>query len=322
MTPPTAFITHDDCLGHKAGERHPESPRRLEEIRTALEGQQDALGDRLLRLTARHATREDLELAHPADYIERIHDVCLRASESDGLIALDADTVVSPGSWAAAMAAAGAQLTAVDAVLEGRARNAFCAVRPPGHHALADRAMGFCLFNNVAIGALYARRKGLERALIVDWDVHHGNGTEAIFYADPSVYYISMHQSPHYPGTGAADDRGSGAGEATTLNLPVGPGMRPERYVKELLDGIKRATARFTPDIVFISAGFDAVAGDPLAGLTLRPQDFGHLTRQLMGLADEVCGGRLVSTLEGGYNLALLNLCSMAHVRALAGLDA
>ena len=321
MTPPTAFITHDDCLGHIVREGHPERPRRLQEIRSAVKGAKDALADRLLELTPRHATEDDLELAHPQAYVERIRELCRQAREADGLIALDMDTVVSPGSWNAATAAAGASLTAVDALLEGQARNAFCAVRPPGHHATADRAMGFCLFNNVAIGALYARVKGLEKALIVDWDVHHGNGTESIFYADPAVYYVSMHQSPHYPGTGAADHRGAGAGEGTTLNLPVGPGMRPERYVQELLGGIERASSEFTPDIILISAGFDAVHGDPLAGLTLRPQDFAQLTRHLLALADEHCGGRLISTLEGGYNLALLNLCSMAHIRALAGLD-
>ncbi len=181
--------------------------------------------------------------------------------------------------------------------------------------------MGFCLFNNVAIGVRYAQAKGLARALIVDWDVHHGNGTEAIFYDDPDVYYLSMHQWPHYPGTGAAADRGRGAGLGRTLNLPVPPGLPAERYVQELSTGLETALAEFTPDVLFGSAGFDAARGDPLAGLTLEPAAYARLTRRLTEAAARRCRGRIVSVLEGGYHPERLSECAVAHVRALAALD-
>ncbi len=313
----TAIVSHSDCLGHNTGPGHPENARRLQAVLEAIESLEAEAGERLVRMEGRHAVEDELLLAHPPDHVELIREVAKRATEADTLLAIDPDTVVSLGSWDAALAAVGCLLTAVDAVLAGEARNAFCPVRPPGHHATAQRAMGFCLFNNVAIAARYARERGVHRALIVDWDVHHGNGTEAIFYEDPQTFYLSMHQSPHYPGTGAASDRGRGAGAGTTLNLPVPPGLPPEQYIDELRSGIEAALSGFSPDIVFVSAGFDAAYGDPLAGLTLRPEDYHYLTRFLMEVAGEHCDDRLISVLEGGYNLEMLASCAAAHVRAL-----
>ncbi|MDP2576875.1 MAG: histone deacetylase [Candidatus Palauibacterales bacterium] len=321
MRAATAFLTHPDCSRHDTGPSHPENAGRLAALSAALEAREEELRGRVVSTTGRHATAEELGLAHPEDHIRLIREASERAAEVGASVALDADTIISPGSWDAAQAAAGSVLAAVDLVLDGTARNAFCAVRPPGHHATRDQAMGFCLFNNVAIGALYARRHGLPRAMIIDWDVHHGNGTEAIFYEDPDVFYVSMHQSPHYPGTGHASDRGRGDGFGTTLNVPVGPGLPPDRYVEELRSAIEAAASEFSPDIILISAGFDAAHGDPLAGLTLRPSDYHRLTRHVMSVADLSCEGRVVSVLEGGYSYEMLARCAAAHVRALAGLE-
>jgi acetoin utilization deacetylase AcuC-like enzyme len=320
MPAPTTVVSHRDCAAHVTGPGHPESPRRLTTLLAALDALLSGSDGRITRTDGRPATKEELALAHPTSHIESIENAALQASRAERLLYLDPDTVVSPGSWDAALAAAGSVLTAVDLLIAGAVANAFCAVRPPGHHATTDRAMGFCLFNNVAIGVRYAQRKGLQRALIIDWDVHHGNGTEAIFYTDPDVFYLSMHQSPHYPGTGVASDRGRGPGEGTTLNLPVPPGWPPKRYVDQLLEGIATALSTFTPDILFISSGFDAAYGDPLAGLTLAPADYHELTSRILEQAASLCAGRVVSVLEGGYDLEVLAACGDAHVRALAGM--
>ncbi|UCC75218.1 MAG: histone deacetylase [Gemmatimonadota bacterium] len=319
--PPTLVTHHPDCAQHDTGPGHPETAGRLHALLAALDDATPRLEGRMFILESEHAAEEHLTLVHPATHVERVRAAVRRAEDSERLVHLDADTTVSAGSWNAALAATGTVLTAIRAVLDGSARNAFCLARPPGHHATEDRAMGFCLFNNVAIGARYAQEEGLRRALIIDWDVHHGNGTEAIFYQDPDVFYLSMHQSPHYPGTGHAGHRGQGAGEGATLNLPVPPGLPSEGYVGALLAGIDAALSSFSPDVVFISAGFDAAAGDPLAGLTLRPADYHDLTRRVAEIAAAHCEGRLVSVLEGGYDLGLLAACGLAHVRALAGLD-
>jgi acetoin utilization deacetylase AcuC-like enzyme len=232
---------------------------------------------------------------------------------------LDADTVASEGSWDAATAGAGSVLDAVDMAFDGRAQRSFCAVRPPGHHALRDRAMGFCLFGNVALGAHYARqRHGAERALIIDWDVHHGNGTQALVESERDFRFISMHQWPWYPGTGAAADRGP---HRNVWNVPMRASLPRQAYMDALRRAVDEATTGFVPDIVFISAGFDSLAGDPLGGFTLEPADFATLTMEFVQRAEGWCGGRLVSALEGGYAPERLGVACVTHMRALAGMD-
>jgi len=230
------------------------------------------------------------------------------------------DTDVSAGSLEAAFMAAGGVLSAVDAVMEGRVRSAFCLVRPPGHHATPERGMGFCIFNNVAIGARYAQaRYGIERVLIIDWDVHHGNGTQEIFYGDPSVLYFSTHQWPMYPGTGRERETGSAGGRGSTLNCPLGSGSGRTEFVAAFRQRLLPAVRGFKPEFVFVSAGFDALAVDPLGGLALTADDFGDLTRLVVEVAGEHAAGRIVSSLEGGYNLDGLAAASGAHVAALCG---
>jgi acetoin utilization deacetylase AcuC-like enzyme len=230
------------------------------------------------------------------------------------------DTDITRNSWDVAGKAAGGVLNAVDAVVTGKARNAFCATRPPGHHATPNRGMGFCLLNNVAIGARYAQRKhGLERVLILDWDVHHGNGTQEIFYSDPTVFYCSTHQWPLYPGTGRADETGAGTAKGTKMNFPFPAGSGRKEILGAVVDSLAPAAQRFRPDLVMISAGFDSRVGDLLGSFTLTDQDFIDLTRAVMKMADEHAGGRIVSVLEGGYALSGLASAALAHVQTLMG---
>jgi acetoin utilization deacetylase AcuC-like enzyme len=239
----------------------------------------------------------------------------VRALVAEGGGRLDPDTVASEGSWDAATAACGAVLDAIDMAMDGRATRSFCAVRPPGHHALRDRAMGFCLFGSVGIGAHYARtRHALERVLIVDWDVHHGNGTQALVEAERDLRFVSMHQWPWYPGTGAAEDRGP---HRNVWNVPMRAGLARDDYVTALLRAVDAATEGFTPDLVMISAGFDSLAGDPLGGFTLEMDDVTRLTRELVSRAEHWCGGRLVSAMEGGYAPERLAEACITHMRAL-----
>jgi len=242
----------------------------------------------------------------------------VRALVAAGGGRLDADTVASEGSWDAATAGVGCVLDAVDMAFDGRAVRSFCAVRPPGHHALRDRAMGFCLFGNVAIGAYYARKRhGAERALIIDWDVHHGNGTQALVESEPDFRFISMHQWPWYPGTGAAADRGP---HGSVWNVPMRASLPAEAYLDALRGAIDDATRDFTPDLVFISAGFDSLNGDPLGGFTLEPEHLAGLTTEIVDRSKLWCGGRVVSSLEGGYAPDRLGAASVAHMRALGEL--
>jgi acetoin utilization deacetylase AcuC-like enzyme len=306
---PTAFISHSDCGRHDTGWGHPEHVGRLRAIPRALR-EDFELYELVQHLEGRHATAEELAIAHAPDYVAQV-----QALAAAGGGRPEADTVVSEGSWAAATAAAGCVLDAVDMSVDGRATRSFCAVRPPGHHALPDSAMGFCLFGNVALGAHYARqRHGLERVLIVDWDVHHGNGTQAIVEHEPDIRFVSMHQWPWYPGTGSAEDRGP---HRSIWNVPMAGGLPPERYVTALLRAVDAATTGWTPDLVLVSAGFDSLRGDPLGGFTLEMEHVTDLTRAMVDRAVSWCGGRVVSALEGGYAPERLGEACMTHLRAL-----
>lgn len=309
-----AFISHSDCGRHDTGWGHAEHVGRLRAIPRALRYHSD-LYDALAHLEGRHAIAEELQLAHDPRYVEGV-----RTMVEQGGGRFDADTVASEGSWAAATAGAGSVLDAVDLAIAATHTRSFCAVRPPGHHALGASAMGFCLFGNVAIAAKYARaRHGLERILIVDWDVHHGNGTQALVEDEPDIRFISMHQWPWYPGTGAHDDRGP---HRSVWNLPMPAALPRARYVSALLGAVDAATEGFIPDLVLISAGFDSLQGDPLGGFTLELDDVDRLTRELTSRADQWCGGRVVSALEGGYAPERLGEAAVTHLRALADLPA
>jgi acetoin utilization deacetylase AcuC-like enzyme len=304
-----AFLFHPAFLRHDTGPGHPERPGRLQAICDHL--QRTGTWPRLLHLEPPPVDERLLRMVHPAAYIRAIESAC-RA----GTTALDPDTVASPGSWEAALRAAGALTRAVDAVVEGEADHAFCAVRPPGHHASADRAMGFCLFNNVAVAARYAQAKGRARVLIIDWDVHHGNGTQAIFEQDASVLYFSAHQWPYYPGTGRREERGRGAGQGFTVNVPLAAGSGDAELVAAFRQDLLPRAEAFAPQLILISAGFDAHRDDPLAGLAVTEDGYAELTRLTLELArTHRCG--IVSALEGGYDLRALGASVDAHLRAL-----
>ena len=304
----TRLYSHPACLEHDPGPQHPESPARLSAILAAFDGAE--FGD-LERRQAPRATVEQVARVHPRDHVDRV----LALVPDVGYARIDADTVASPGSGEAALRAAGAVVAAVDAVAGGAARNAFCAVRPPGHHAEPQQSMGFCLFNNVAIGALHARAAhGAQRIAVVDFDVHHGNGTQAMFSADRDLFYASTHQSPLYPGTGAADERGVAG---NIVNVPLPPGADTALFRPSITARIVPALRAFNPDFLLISAGFDAHRRDPLAQLALSTEDFAWVTERLVEVAEACCDGHLVSTLEGGYDLAALADAAAAHLRVL-----
>ena len=301
----TALFTHAACLRHDTGPGHAERIARLEAISAALDEPRFAALD---RREARRASREELTRVHPEHYVDAV----LSAEPDRGYSNLDPDTVMSPGSGEAALRAAGAVCAAVDAVVSGEVSNAFCAVRPPGHHAERARAMGFCLFNNVAIGAMHARAvHGLKRVAVVDFDVHHGNGTEVVAVEDPDFFFASSHQAPLYPGTGLADR------EPHVLNVTLDPGAGSAIFRSAYENRIFPALSAFRPDIILISAGFDAHELDPLAGLCLTDQDYAWVTREICALARNLCHGRVVSALEGGYHLEALARSAAAHVTAL-----
>jgi acetoin utilization deacetylase AcuC-like enzyme len=310
----TALSADPICREHLIGRPHPERPERFDVVVDAL--RHAGSFDRMLHLEPRSATEEELLLCHTPPYLKTArHDI-----ESGYRYLSTGDTDIDPRSWEVAVCASGAALNAVDAVVEGRAQNAFCVVRPPGHHATASRGMGFCVLNNIALAARYAqRRQGLERVLIVDWDGHHGNGTQDIFYTDPSVFFFSTHQWPLYPGTGRADETGDGAGEGTTMNFPFPVGSGRAEILGAVENSLISAADRFRPDLVLISAGFDSRIGDLLGDFTLTDDDFSDLTRRVMEIADRHAGGRVVSMLEGGYNLEGLASAAAAHVDALLG---
>src|SRR6201981_2221517 len=304
----TLLITHPACLQHLTPLGHPERPDRLRAVEQALEAEQF---QSLARVEAPAAPLELIALCHPMDYIVQIRD----AAPSAGMVRLDADTSMSPGSFEAALRAAGGGVYAVDEVMTGRISDAFVATRPPGHHTETARPMGFCLFNNAAIAARYAQKRyGVDHVAVVDFDVHHGNGSQDIFWSDRTVMYGSTHQMPLYPGTGALSERGE---HNTVVNAPLRPGDGGDEFRDAFETVILPRLRDFRPDLIVISAGFDAHMRDPLANLNLLEADFDWATRKLMEVADACAGGRIVSVLEGGYDLEGLANSASAHVAAL-----
>lgn len=300
------IYTHPACLLHSAGPGHPESPARLHAVLEALDDPRFA---DFTRVDAPRATRAQLARAHDVALIDHI----FGAAPANGIVQLDADTAMCPNSLEAALRAAGAVCAAVDAVIDGKTRRAFCAVRPPGHHATRDTAMGFCLFNNVAVAAAHALERGIARVAIVDFDVHHGNGTQDIFYSESRVMYASTHQSPLYPGTGQRGETGIG----NIVNAPLSPRSGSPEFRAAFDKIVLPALRAFQPQLVMISAGFDAHRLDPLADLGLDADDYAWATQQLVGVAGESAEGRIVSSLEGGYSPVALRESTAAHVAAL-----
>lgn len=297
---------------HVPGEGHPERPERLEAVSSALE--RAGMIMQMERIRPRPATDDELAAVHSREYIA----IARRDTSRGARMLSTGDTNLGPRSLEVGLQAAGGVLNAVDAVFDGRVKNTFCAVRPPGHHATPVRGMGFCLFNNVAIAARYAQKKhGAERVMIVDWDVHHGNGTQDTFYADGSVLFFSTHQYPWYPGTGAADERGEGKGTGRIINCPFDAGAGRAEIYGAFREQLTPAAAAFKPDLILISAGFDSREGDPLGRFRLTDADFADLTRVLLDLAEKHCEGRVVSVLEGGYSLTGLAAGVVSHVRTL-----
>ncbi len=305
----TLYITHDAFFNHDTGEWHPERASRMRAIETALS---DEKFQNLQRAEAPFATPEQIERAHSRRYFEFLE----KNRPLHDLVALDGgDTVMSPGSWEAAMRAAGAGVYAVGEVMQGRAANAFCGVRPPGHHAEMAKAMGFCIFNSVAVAAFHAQAVyGAERVAVVDFDVHHGNGTQAIFWSHPSLFYASTHQMPLFPGTGSISERGE---TDNIVNAPLRAGDGGTQFREAFESVILPALRRHAPDLIIVSAGFDAHRADPLGNINLVEEDFAWVTRKLIDVARERCDGRLVSMLEGGYDLTALGRSVAVHVKTL-----
>ena len=310
----TAFIYDPLFLNHDTGPHHPERSERLVSAYDHLSSLHWFNG--LIQLKPRSAQLQWIATVHDSEYIERVKQAC-----EAGERRIDSpDVSVSPASYNVALNAAGSVIELADQLMAGHIDNGFAMVRPPGHHAETAEAMGFCLFNSIAIAARYLQRQyDLERILILDWDVHHGNGTQHTFEQDPSVFYISLHQYPHYPGTGALSETGYGEGQGTTLNCPMSPGMGEDQYREAFETRILPAARQFRPDAILLSAGFDAHRDDPLGSINLQSQSYTWMTQQMMELADQCCDGKLISVLEGGYDFEALSQSVAAHVKALNG---
>jgi acetoin utilization deacetylase AcuC-like enzyme len=297
MLKKTGIVKDERYLRHEMGDFHPESPARLKAIYDMLESPD--MKDKFVNIKPRHATREEIGMIHSPSYIEMVAGT---AGKSHTF--LDPDTSTSPESYDVAKLAAGGLLNAIDAVASGDINNAFAFIRPPGHHAEESKAAGFCIFNNIAIGALHAIKKhGMKRILIADWDLHHGNGTQRSFYDDSRVLYFSTHQYPYYPGTGGINETGRKEGLGYTINVPLAPGPGNAEYLKIFREVLQPVALAFRPDMVILSAGFDIYSGDPLGGMNVTPAGFANLTRVLLNIADECSGGKFVVTLEGGYDI-------------------
>ncbi len=319
---PTGFFLHPASSLHDPGWGHPDHQGRLRALSSAVSKDMLALHDKVAQSEARSATEEELLRVHTPEHLELIRSTTDRALEEERSIPLDSDTRISGASWDAAVGSCGAVLSAVEAMDLGHIRTAFVAARPPGHHASADRAMGFCLMNHLAVGIRFVQDQGLaRRVLVVDLDLHHGNGTQEIFYRDPEVFYLSLHQHPHFPGTGRKEERGEGPGEGTTLNVPLPPGASRDTYEGSFMAAIEEVRRCFEPEFVFLSVGFDVLGGDSGSGFGLGPEDLHRFTRVVMELADDTAGGRIISVLEGGYALDTIGAGVVEVVRALAGLE-
>jgi acetoin utilization deacetylase AcuC-like enzyme len=314
-----ALVAHEDCGLHDTGWGHPEHQGRLPAIIRALERDTPALLEHVLQRQAQHATEQQILRVHSAAHFRRVQAAGAEARSTGELVRLEADTIISPATWDAALASAGCAIDAAALTLQGAARSAVALCRPPGHHATRDVAMGFCLFNNVAIAARCAQTNhGVERVLIIDWDVHHGNGTQDIFYDDPSVYYVSLHIDGHYPGTGAADERGCGAAAGRNLNVPLAAGTSAAEYRARFQAVLAELFGDFTPQLVLVSAGYDCLEGDPLGGLLLQPADLHGMTHEVLQYA-AAAGAPVVLALEGGYAPPRVGAAVVATMRALAG---